>query len=57
MKLYKFRFRLQHDNGSVIIQTIDTGLKQAVKRVCDSENCPQSAIRAIYCKPLKPVKQ
>jgi len=53
MKTYKFRFRLKHDNGSVIIQVISTGLKEAIKMVCDAEGCPERAIRAIYCKPLK----
>lgn len=45
MKTYKAK--LKHDNGIVHIRVMARNESEAIRRICDSELCPERAIEKI----------
>jgi len=45
MKTYKAK--LKHDNGIVYIRVLAENEREAIKRICDAEMCPERAIEKI----------
>ncbi len=45
MKTYKAK--LKHDKGNVYIRVVARNEREAIRRICDSELCPEMAIEKI----------
>ena len=45
MKTY--RVKLKHDHGIVYIRVMAENEREAIKRICDAEKCPERAIEKI----------
>jgi len=54
----KYIIKLRHDNGTVSFIVIASSQDNAIKQVCNSENCPESAIYSIReCKTKITINQ
>lgn len=47
MKQNRYTFELSHDNGTVVISTYAFSENEAKKKISESENCPESALKLI----------
>lgn len=45
MKTYKAK--LKHDEGTVYIRVMARNEREAIRRICDSELCPERSIKKI----------
>ena len=47
MEIQTYRFRLTHDNGTVVMRTAATSEEAARKMIMEAEGCPNRAMQLL----------